>query len=105
MRTITFNVNQQKIKPTNSVSHIYPGTDNYLRLEFAFDTSWEGCMKAIGFTYRDSDNEYALLLDKNNSCTVPAEAFDGDRLTFYLVGKNRKKYRIQSQSYSIRIGE
>ena len=99
MRTITFNVNQQRIKNSNSVCHVYKGTDNYLQLEFNFSDDWNGCAKAISFV---SDKEVALLL-KDNKCVVPKEAFDDAKLVFYLVGK-RKNYRIQTQEFVIKIG-
>ena len=98
VRTIKFNVNQQRIKNVNSVGFIYKGTDNYLRLEFNFNSDWDGCKKAISF----GSKELAMLLEDGNTCVVPKEAFDETKLTFYLVGK-KKDYRIQTQEFVIRL--
>ena len=97
MRTITFNVIQQRIKPTNSTSFVYSGTDNYLNLEFSFDESWDDCVKGISF----GSKKVAKLLEDNN-VTVPAEGFDENELSFYLVGK-KKNYRVQSQTFTIKL--
>lgn len=99
MRTITFNVNQQKIKNTNSIGFVYGGTHNYLNLKFDFSEEWDGCFKAVSFIVKDK--ELAFLL-KDDSCTVPQNAFDDDTLTFYLVGK-KPDYRIESRKFTIRL--
>ena len=99
MRTITFNVNQQKIRNTNSIAFIYGGTHNYLNLVFNFSEEWDGCYKAVSFITKDK--EIAFLLE-NNSCKVPQNAFDDDELTFYLVGK-KPDYRIESRKFTIRL--
>ncbi len=99
MRTITFNVNQQKIKNTNSIAFVYGGTHNYLNLKFDFSEEWDGCFKAVSFIVKDK--EYAFLL-KDDSCAVPSEAFGSDTLIFYLVGK-KPDYRIESRKFTIRL--
>ena len=98
MRTIKFNVKEQRIKNIDSVCHVYPGTDNYLCLEFHFSSDWDGCLKAIAL----GSKQMPMLL-KNDSCVVPKEAFDETQLSFYLVGK-RKNYRIQTEEFVIRLG-
>lgn len=97
MRTIKFEVDQQRIKNVDSVNFIYSGTDNYLQLEFKFGSDWDGCLKAISF---GGDIEPILL--KNDGCTVPKEAFEKTQLSFYLVGK-KKNYRVQTQKFVIRL--
>lgn len=98
MRTIRFNVNQQRIKNVDSVCHIYEGTDNFLELKFNFNEDWDGCVKAISL----GTKEIAMKLN-NDSCVVPKEAFDSAQLSFYLVGK-KQNYRIQTQKFIIKIG-
>ena len=100
MRTITFDVNQQKIKNTNSIAYVYSGSHNYLNLKFNFSDDWVDCFKAI--TFVSKGYEIAYLLDADNSHTVPKAAFDANTLTFYLVGK-KKNYRIESQKFTIRL--
>lgn len=99
MRTIKFNVNQQKIRNTDSIAFIYGGTHNYLNLQFNFSEEWDGCFKAVSFIVKDK--EFPFLL-QNDSCTVPQNAFDEDVLTFYLVGK-KPDYRIESRKFTIRL--
>ena len=99
MRTITFNVDQQRIKNKDNIGSIYGGTDNYLKFTFEFSNDWDGCYKAITF---DNKN-MAFLLDQDNSYVVPKEAFDETKLVFHLVGK-KSNYRIQTKSFTIRLG-
>lgn len=100
MRTIRFNVNQQRIKNIDSVCHVYGGTDNFLKLEFKFSEDWDGCIKGISFGI----DKVAMLINKDdNSVIVPKEAFDDTQLSFYLKGKN-KNYTIQTQVFVIRLG-
>lgn len=99
MRDIRFKVNQQRIKNIDSVAHIYGGTDNYLNLVFEFDDSWDNCFIGISF-----GSKGLVKLIKDNSCSVPEEAFDKNKLTFYLVGKRKDGYKIQSQPFIIRLG-
>ena len=99
MRTITFNVNQQKIKNIDSIAFVYGGTHNYLNLKFNFSDEWDGCFKAVSFV---TDNKEIPFLLKDDSCAVPQEAFGSDTLTFYLVGK-KHDYRIESRKFTIRL--
>lgn len=101
MRTIQFDVNQQRIKNIDKITFIYPGTDNYIQLKFKFSEDWNGCAKGIAFGKREE--LVALLLDKNDCCTVPKEAFDEKELVFYLVGKKKPNYRIQTQKFVIKL--
>ena len=45
---------------------------------------WRGCKVAASFWY--DGKEYAVLLDDNNSCVIPAEALVGDRFEVSLTG-------------------
>lgn len=98
MRTIKFRVNQQRIKPMNSVSFVYPGTDNYLKLEFEFGNDWDGCNIGISF-----GSKKIMQVLKDNYCIVPKEAFDEDQLSFYLAGV-KEGYSIRSQEFIIKLG-
>lgn len=99
MRTIKFNVKQQRIKNVDSISFVFGGTDNYLKLDFEFSMDWYGCVKGICF----GEQEHLSMLLKDDSVVVPAEAFNDSTLVFYLVGK-KHDYRIQTQKFSIRLG-
>ena len=98
MRTIKFRVNQQRIKPMNSVSFIYPGTDNYLKLEFEFGEDWDGCTIGISF-----GSKKIMQVLRDNSCVVPKEDFEDSQLSFYLAGV-KKDYAIKSQEFIIKLG-
>lgn len=101
MRIITFDVKQQKIRNTNSTSGVYSGTNNYLKLVFNFNNdSWGDCVKAVVF----GDKGLPILL-KDDSCLVPDEAFDSCKLSFYIVGKRKDGYRIETQEFTIRVKE
>lgn len=98
MRTIEFSVNQQRIKNKNSICHLYSGTNNYLRLKFDFDESWDGC--AIGISL--GSKGIPKILDEENSCVVPGEAFDETQLSFYLLGV-KTDYKVKSEEFVIKL--
>lgn len=102
MRTIRFRVNQQRIKNVDSILHVYQGTDNYLKLQFEFGKDWDDCV--IGIAFGSKSNPKLPCVLKDNCCVVPQEAFDKDRLGFYLLGK-KPNYRIESQEFYIEVGE
>lgn len=101
MRTIVFQVNQQRIKNVDSVVHIYGGTNNYLNLKFEFDENWKDCIKVITF---GKSKDLAVLKLTDDSCLVPEKAFDKDRLSFYLIGGRKDGYRIRSERFEVRLG-
>lgn len=100
MRTIEFEVNQQKIKNVNSIAYVYGGTHNYLNFKFTFGPDWNDCVKAIVFI---TDKELPFLL-KDDECVVPEKAFNSDSLAFYLVGK-KTDYRIESRKFVINLSK
>ena len=80
MRILEFDVKRQKITKTRGCDfkHIVAGSVGYLKAKFNFSEeghAWTGCIKAARF-WKD-DEEYAVILDENDSCYIPKEALDG----------------------------
>ena len=76
MRTLKFIVDGQTIKPDPNCdfSGLVPGTEGYLRAEFAFSPEWSNCVKVAAF-YSVMGREYAPQLLKDGvSCDIPTEA-------------------------------
>ena len=98
MRTIKFQVTEQRIKNIDTVAFVYGGTNNYLKFEFAFDDNWYECAKVISF-----GNDKCVMKIDNNCCLVPQEAFDKNKLTFYILGGRKNGYRIRTEPFSIKL--
>lgn len=82
-RILQFDVDKQRIVRNKSCdfSGIVAGSKGYLYAKFFFvQEEWHECRKAASFWI--DDQEYAVLLDENDSCEIPAEALTGDR--FYV---------------------
>lgn len=72
MSTINFKLEEQVlIKTTDAV--ISAGDVETDVCVFEFDETWDGYIKTAVF-YQDKGNEQYSILDKNNTCVIPAEA-------------------------------
>lgn len=86
-RTLEFEVKQQRLikKRDCDFTNIVAGTVGYLKAKFYFSRSeWRGCKKAASFWV--GDEEYAELLDANNTCIIPKEVLAGDRFYISITG-------------------
>lgn len=90
MRTLEFQVNQQQLKkkPGCDFSGIVSGTSGYLRAVFSFSEEWDGCKKVASF-YDTEGNEFAVLLDDNNSCEVHEDALNGNFFEVDVTGAKK----------------
>lgn len=102
MRIIKYKVDQQLLSTTDNLKDIYAGFENYLELEFEFDDNWQNCVKAIVFISGSDKKELPMLL-KDNKCIVPKEAVQSRFIKFYLVGKRKPDYRIQTKQTRIGV--
>jgi hypothetical protein len=87
MRTLKFIVHGQKIKrdPQCDFSGIVLGTSGYLNAHFIFDSAWAGAVKAASFFCLGK--EYAVLLNENDMCKIPAEALPWTCFDVGVTGK------------------
>lgn len=93
MRTLTYKVVGQRLIPTGDHTGLIAGSEGYLQASFEFDSNWNGCKKVASF-YSDGE-EHAMLLNKDNACTIPPEAIT--KSTFEVRVEGRKTdYRIQT---------
>ena len=101
-RTLVFDVDGQRLRRNRECdfSCIAAGTVGYLRAKFNFPFSgWHGCTKAASF-WADG-KEYAVLLDKDDSCIIPSEALKGDKFYVSVMGA-KTGYKIETIKVKVR---
>ena len=101
-RILEFDVNKQRMTKRKGCdfSHIIAGTVGYLKAKFYFSPSeWDGCRKAASFWYKS--DEYAVLLDENDTCTIPEEALTGEMFVVTLTGR-RDGYNILTNEVKVK---
>ena len=97
MRVLEFEVSKQRVRkrPECDFSNIVSGTTGYLKAKFHFSgLDWLGCKKAASFWL--DDREYPVMLDKDNSCTIPADALIGERFYVSVMGMRGTSYKIKT---------
>lgn len=102
MRTLKFIVDGQSIAadPNCDFSGLVPGTEGYVRVEFAFSPEWNGCVKAASF-WSPMGKEYpGELLKDGCSCMVPTEALKKRKFLVQVVGK-RDDYKILTHKVAV----
>lgn len=101
-RILEFDVNKQRLTKRRECdfSNIVAGSVGYLKAKFYFSQSeWRGCRKAASFWL--DEQEYAVLLDKNNSCDIPSEVLTGDRFQVSVTGM-KTDYRITTNKTKVK---
>lgn len=87
MRTLEFEVSQQKLKkkPGCDFSGIVAGTSGYLRAKFHFSEDWDGCKKVASF-FDMENNEFCVLLDNYNACDIHEDALNSEFFEVTVTG-------------------
>lgn len=76
MATLTFQVDNQRIRRTDSF-YVVAESRNYLYASFTFSADWGTGSKTAQFKNPCvSSNVYEVVLDQNNTCLVPWEVID-----------------------------
>lgn len=107
MRLLEFEVKQQRLSkmPGCDFSHIVAGTDGYLRAKFNFSKEWEGCVKVASF-FDEDRREYCVVLDKDDSCDIPAGALVGGYFDVEVTGAKtglvNESYKIKTIEYRVK---
>ena len=103
-RILEFDVIKQRITRRKSCdfTKIVAGSSGYLRAKFYFSQSeWRGCKKAASF-WLDNE-EYGVLLDKNDTCLIPAEALAGSKFEVSVTGvRPNSDYRITTNKTKVK---
>lgn len=99
MRTLKFIVDDQIIKPDPNCdfSNIVPGTEGYLKAEFAFSSVWDGCVKVAGFWSAMGREYESKVLEDGKTCMIPAEALRNRKLIIRVFGK-KENMRLTTNS-------
>jgi hypothetical protein len=102
MRTLDFVVDRQRLKKKEDCdfSMIVAGSQGYLKATFEFTEEWAGCAKAASF-YDIYGVEYAVRLNPDNSCVIPAEVLTGEKFTVSVTGV-RNDYLIPSTKITVK---
>lgn len=101
-RTLEFDVKRQRLTKNRDCdfSGLVAGTVGYLRAKFNFSPfEWLGCKKAASFWI--DGTEYAVLLEDDDTCTIPHEALTGDRFYVSVLGA-KTGYRIETSKVKVK---
>lgn len=90
MRTLKFIVNGLTLTPDPNCDFtgLVPGSDGYLRAEFAFSNEWENTVKVVGFYSRLGMEYPPELLEDGKSCIIPAKALEKRVFKIQVMGRN-----------------
>jgi len=105
MRILEFEAKGQKLskKPGCDFSHIIMGSVGYLKAKFYFsEEDWADCRKVASFYVGDVD--YAVLLDADDSCIIPADAVKREVFEVMVTGAKNipHLYRIETNKYKVK---
>lgn len=104
MRILDFEVERQRVKKSTNCdfSGLVAGSVGYLRARFNFvGSDWKDCPTMIARFWVD-DKEYAILLDKNNSCEIPPEVLKEKKFAVSVLGANTAYYKIETNKIYVR---
>lgn len=101
-RTLEFDVKQQRLTRSRDCdfSGLVAGSVGYLRAKFNFSlTEWFGLKKAASF-WTDEGKEYAVLLDRDDSCLIPHEVLTEGRFYVSVMGA-KANYKIETSKVKV----
>lgn len=103
MRVLKFAVNDQIITldPTCDISDLVPGTEGYVRAEFAFSSEWAGYKKVAAF-WSTLGKEYPPQLLKDGvTCMVPVEALKRRTFKVQVIGKGPNSKKLTTNKLAV----
>ena len=92
MRTLKFIVNDLYLSRDRNCdfTKLIPGTEGYLKAEFDFNSTWDNCVKVVGFYSADAHIEYTpQILRDGKSCIIPYEALKQSKFRIKVLGKSK----------------
>lgn len=101
MSVIRATVTDQVLKITEAPL-VASGGQNEVKVTFTFCEKWEGFAKTATF-YRDEDNVYHMVLDENNTCTVPWEVYYESGTFYFGVFGDKDDVRRTSSTARYRV--
>lgn len=103
MRTLEFKVEKQIIRkqPGCDFSNLVAKSAGYLQAKFHFiGDEWTDCKKAASFWL--DNHEYPVLLDSDDTCTIPSEVLGSQVFYVSVTGATRDGLRIPTTKYKVR---
>lgn len=103
MRTLKFIVEGQTVKhdPKCDFSGLFPGTENYIRLDFTFSPEWNNRVKVASFWSMFGKEYEPRKLDAGVSCLVPTEALARRAYKVQIIGKGPDGSKITTEKITI----
>lgn len=104
MRTLNFIVDGQLIEkdPKCDFSGLVPGSEKYLKAKFTFSSEWSGLLKVVGLWSRLGAEYPPQVLEKDNTCIIPAEALGSKYFKIQVIGKRKKDgFRLTTNKLEI----
>lgn len=92
MRTLKFIINDLILNrdPSCDFTRLIPGTEGYLKAEFDFNSTWDNCVKVVGFYSADGSKEYTpQILRDGKSCIIPYEVLKHSKFRIKVLGKSK----------------
>lgn len=94
MRTLRFIVDGQTIKqdPTCDFSGLFNCKNSNICAEFVFSSEWNSMTKVAAFWSMLNEEYEPQVIDENNTCVIPSEAFARAAFKVQVLGiKGSKK--------------
>lgn len=103
MRTLKFIVDDLNIKqdPNCDFSGLVPGTENYLKAEFAFSSHWNGIVKAATFWSALGKEYEPQVLKDGFSCIIPKEALKKRVFKVKIVGISKDGVKTTTNKVTV----
>ena len=104
MRTLKFIVEDQIIKqdPNCDFSGLVPGSEGYLRAEFALSSEWREASAIVVSFWSDMGREYQpKVLNDDLTCTIPAEALEKRIFKIRLMGITKDDKRLSTNKVTV----
>lgn len=89
MRTLKFIVNGQTIRsdPNCDFTGLVPGSEGYLKIEFAFSSEWSKFTKVVTFWSSLGKEMAPQILEDGKTCMVPNEILSRRIFGIQVIGK------------------
>lgn len=103
MRVLKFIVEGQilTVDPECNLDGLVPGSEGYLKAEFAFSPEWNGYVKVATFNSAMGREYEPQILTDGKSCIIPTEALAKRIFKVGVVGK-KKESKITTNKVAVR---
>lgn len=104
MATLEVSCNNQSLKWVKDPEKICAGNINIDGITFSFCPLWDGFTKTAVF-YKEGGEAFHILLNENNTCSIPPEVTDTNGLVYVGVFGNKGECRRTTEAISFYLNE